>query len=163
MRTPLVFFNGDKTVNKSEIESILPHTGRMLLLDGIDITKERVLGSFRVTYKVCEGHRVLDGKEVLKGSDLFDMASQLLAVGWAVGHPNEGETCMPRRYREAKLKKPIMPGEILSLEIKIKNITAESIDRKEGGRTIFLTGEKFLAKVGKETKAEIMGVHLVIL
>lgn len=164
MKRSLDFFTGNKIVGKPGIESILPHRGRMLLLDNIDITEKRVLGGFRVTDEVCEGHRVLDGKEILKGSDLFDMAAQLLVVSWVVEQPElQGKIYLPRKYEGVKFRKPIFPGELLVLEIKIEDVRAEILKKEEGGDVIFLTGERFLAKVDKETRAEVSGVYLAIL
>jgi len=148
-------------INKEQIGLILPHRGRMLLLDRVVITAQKIMGEFIVTNEVCDGHAVLEGKLVLKGSDLFDMAAQLLGV-WAAQHSDaefKGKKTVIREYGGAKFRNPIFPKEFLVMEIDPENASAQVMV----GRDIIITkGEKFSARVGKEKKAEISSVELII-
>ena len=64
----------DRTLRREEIDKLLPHRGRMRLLDKVETTAERIIGEFTVTKEVCEGHNVFGGSSVFRGSDLYDMA-----------------------------------------------------------------------------------------
>jgi len=66
-------------ISELEIEEILPHRDRMLLLNRVIITEKEIVGTFNITEEVCEGH-AFKGNKVFKGSDLLDMAAQLLGV-----------------------------------------------------------------------------------
>jgi len=148
-------------IDKEQIELILPHRGRMLLLDRVVITTQKIMGEFTVTHEVCDGHAVLEEKLVLKGSDLFDIAAQLLGV-WAAQHSDaefKNRKTVIREYGGAKFRNPIFPGELLVMEIDPENASAQVLV----GRDIIITkGEKFSARVGKERKAEISFVELII-
>lgn len=146
-------------IEKEEIESILPHRGTKLLLDRILITAQKITGKFRVTKEVCQGHAVLNGKLVLKGSDLLDMAAQLLAVWVAHNSDFEGNGVVIREYKGAKFRKPIFPGELLVLEIDAKDALVRVF---KGGKIIIAIGKRFLAKVEDEIKAEVYSVKLFI-
>jgi len=149
-----------RIINKEQIESILPHRGRMLLLDRVIITAKKITGEFTVTKEVCEGHAVLDGEVLLKGSDFLDMAAQLLGVWTAQGSNFEGRKTVIREYGGAKFRKPTSPGELLVLEIETDNVSADDV--YGDGRLIIAKGENFLARVGEERKTEVYSVELVI-
>lgn len=146
-------------IEKEEIKSILPHRGTKLLLDQVLITAQKITGKFRVTKEVCQGHAVLNGKLVLKGSDLLDMAAQLLAVWMAQNSDFKENGAVIREYKGAKFRKPIFPGELLVLEMD-KEDTLARVFRE--GKIITVTGERFLAKVKNEIRAEIYPVKLFI-
>jgi len=61
-------------IGKKDILSILPHRDRMLLLDEVTITDERVIGRFEVTEDVCQGHE-FDGRLIFRGVDIVEMAA----------------------------------------------------------------------------------------
>lgn len=150
-------------IGKEEIMGILFHRGRMLLLDRIEVTSEKVIGEFQVTDEVCEGHAGFDGKLVLRGSDILDMAAQLLGV-WAAQHFERlGRNCFVREYGGAKFKGTISPREKLTLEICSGGIKTKTIEKENGGQLIIISGENFLAMVGDKQKAKISFVQLVVL
>lgn len=149
-------------IGEREIMEILPHRGRMVLLDEVIINADRVTGSFLVTKEVCEGHAVLNGGSVLRGSDILDMAAQLLGV-WTYNHFRCLRGCMVREYGGAKFLKTISPGERLTLEITAKDIEVDDSGERGGRWLIFVTGKNFLAKVESQTRAKIFSVKLVIL
>lgn len=150
-------------IGKEEILEILPHRERMLLLDRVTIGDNKVSGEFEVTEAVCEGHALMGGKPLFRGSDFFDMAAQLLGV-WAAQHQEfAGRIGLVRKYGGARFRKPVIPHDYLVMEINASNIEAVSFDREEGRQVVFVRGEKFIASVGNEQKAEIFSVELVVL
>ena len=149
-----------RVLGRKEIEAILPHRGRMLLLDRVVIGTERIIGEFTVTREVCEGHAVWDGELVLKGSDLLDMSAQLLAVFLASQCPQFlGRTCRLREYGGSKFKAPIRPSEKIIIEVAVVDIEVE-----EKTTVVFVTGTNFVVWDWKkeEIKAEIYGVKLIV-
>lgn len=146
-------------IGKEGIEKILPHRGRMLLLDEVEINTELVLGKLLVREEFCEGHAVADGKPVLRGSDLLDMAAQLLGM-WASQHADfQGKRAMVRRYGEAKFQSLISAGDNLALEVRPNNLQGE-ITLRGDFKKIIITGKEFSAKVGSVQKAFISFVEL---
>lgn len=146
-------------IEKEEIKKILPHRDRMLLLDKVIITEKKLSGIFNVTEEVCKGHSAWDGKDVLKGSDLFDMAAQLIGV-WAYQNPDlSGKTCVVRKYGSAKFTEVIFPSNILTMELDTEKIKATILLGKKD-QTIFITGEGFSALVSGKIRAQISFVEL---
>jgi len=152
----------DVIVSREEIMRILPHRGRMLLLDEVVITDNKAEGKFLVTEEVCQGHAVFDSKLVLKGSDLFDMAAQLLGVWAAKNIDFPPKNRLIREYGRARFRKPIFPGEKLVIEIEIPKIKANILSNKGGWKTVHIIGEEFSVRVGDEAKARIFSVELVV-
>lgn len=159
------FLKGEKKIiiEKEQIESILPHKGRMLLLDRVIITPEKITGEFKVTEQVCEGHAVWeDGTLVFRGSDFFDMASQLLGVGVAHGSNFERKERRTgvHEYGGAKFGNPTFPGELLLLEIEADNIS--SSDVYGDGSLIIVKGKNFFARASDVEKARVYSVEIFI-
>jgi len=157
------FLKAEKTIiiDKEKIQLILPHRGSKLLLDKVTITTEKISGEFLVTEVVCEGHAVWEGKLVLPGAYLFEMAAQLLGV-WAAQHSDfkfEGSKTVVREYGGAKFKKPVFPGELLVLEINSNDVSAEILRE---GKMIIVSGNNFSARVGEEKKADVYSAELMI-
>jgi len=160
LKSVLDFFKGKKIIiEKNNIENILPHRGRMLLLDKVIITRKKIIGEFLVTDQVCEGHNVFNGKPIFKGSDLLDMAAQTLGVWIAQNSELGKEKMVVREYGKSKFRKPILPGEILNSEILTEKITIQKI---ENSGMIIIRGKKILIKVKEERRAEISSVELVL-
>jgi 3-hydroxymyristoyl/3-hydroxydecanoyl-(acyl carrier protein) dehydratase len=151
-------------VSGEDIKTILPHRGRMLLLDQVTITDGRVFGEFDVTEAVCEGHAVLGKQLVFRGVDILEMAAQLLGVYWGIQHPEfVDKKGMLRGFGGSKFHKQVFVGDRLTIEVSPLKI----IDRVLGGpekekMLIRVTGQDFLARVGKERKATIQTIELVL-
>jgi len=150
------------TIKKRKIRHILPHRGRMLLLDEVMITPEKVIGKFKVTKKVCKGHAVFGGNLVFKGSDILDMSAQLLGV-WAAHLLTIKKDALVRvyggvSYGWSRFKKPIYPGETLNIEINTHDISSEIL---KGGKIMVVRGKNFSAQVNGEIRAEVKSVELV--
>lgn len=150
-------------VDIMRIMQILPHRGRMLLLDGAIITGGVISGYFKVDDKVCEGHEVLDGKQVFKGSDFCDMAAQLMGV-WAFFASDQFLMKLggvATRYEQAEFKRPTVPNEMLIMEIKSEDLEAMIVENNRGKRVIYLTGMDFVARVGDDIRATVLSVEAV--
>jgi len=146
------------TLEKEEIKRILPHRGRMLLLDRVVITAEEIRGELTVTKDMCEGHAVLDGELVLRGSDLLDMASQLLGVFLAIDFEVLGRKCMPREYGRAEFRARIKPLEKIIIEMPLP------IEEEAVRSSVFFTGRHFTVLDEKRrTRAKIESVELVVI
>ena len=146
-------------VGKEEIMSILPHRGRMLLLDRVIITNETVTGEFLVTEDVCEGHQ-FNGHPVFRGIDTLDMAAQLLGV-WAAQHFDTGALAVVRRYGGTKFVDKVIPSDTIVVVINVKDLKIEIVGRP--GREIKkVIGINFSARVGRNPKAEIALIELIV-
>ncbi len=146
-------------IGKEEIMSILPHRGRMLLLDQVIITDETVAGEFLVTKDVCEGHQ-FNGHPVFRGIDTLDMAAQLLGV-WAAQHFSTEALAVVRKYGGTKFIDKVVPFDTLIVEINVNDLKIEIVGRP--GREIKkVIGINFSARVGKNHKAEIALIELIV-
>ncbi|MFA5878341.1 MAG: hypothetical protein WC845_03180 [Candidatus Staskawiczbacteria bacterium] len=149
----------ERIVSTEEIMAILPHRGRMLLLNRVVIRPDRVIGEFKVTDEVCEGH-AFEGRLVFKGSDFSDMAAQLLGV-WAAQYPDfEGKKAYARQYGGSKFQGLVSPGDLILMEISAGHLRAEITIRPKF-RKILVTGTDFSAMVGGQQIAKIFSVELV--
>lgn len=150
-------------VGKDEIQQILPHRGRILLLDVVISADRKIMGELLITEEVCEGHGVFNGQSIFRGSDLYDMAAQLLGVFVAKtldssdGNRNYN-FCLVKSYGRAFFHKPVFVGETLVIGVDYDNI--EILFLKES--VIIVTGKDFLISSGKETKARIEYVKIII-
>ena len=148
-------------IGREAIREILPHKGKMLLLDRVVVNASEVMGEFTVTEEVCEGHAMADGQPVFKGSDIFDMAAQLTGM-WASQHPEfKGRKAAVRRYGEAKLQGFIFPGDLLTLSTRVNNFEGV-VTTRERLPKILITGRNFSAKVQDVQKAHVSFVELLI-
>jgi 3-hydroxymyristoyl/3-hydroxydecanoyl-(acyl carrier protein) dehydratase len=113
------FLIKDKIVlGKEEIELILPHRGRMLLLDKVEITKKEIIGEFLITNEVCEGHAI-NNKEIFRGVDYLEMTAQLLGI-W-LSQQLAGENKMASlRKSSFKCISFSQPGDLLKIVMPIK-------------------------------------------
>lgn len=154
----------EETVDEIETEEIsdtLPHRGRMRLLDRVIITTAKITGEFEVTEEVCEGHEIEEGKPVLKGSDLYDMAAQLVGI-WASRHSAfQGKRAAVRRYGEAKFQGFIGAGDIVIVSTHANNLAGE-VTIKPRLEKIIITGNDFSFRVGGIQKAHIGFVELIV-
>lgn len=171
------FFKGDKIViDNKEICAILPHRGRMLLLDKVTITKKKITGELFMREEICEGHKI--GKTlVCRGVEFADMMAQLLGV-WlsrqAVQYPGLNGKIAPFRESSFKSLGPVFPGDVVTLEIPVREanddepenenpkvITIENRDRPERTtrRALAIDGEVWVK--GKK-KAAVTYIELSI-
>lgn len=152
-------------VGKEQIEGMLPHRGKMLLLSEVAITSEEVKGKFAVTQEVCEGHAVLGDRLVFRGVDVIEMAAQTVGVSWGIQHPDFlGKSGMLRRVDGVKFSKPIFVGDSVEVAISAQKIR----DRVLGGPEAEKIMIKVIARdievfVGKERKATVGEIELAFI
>lgn len=117
------FLTREKTIiGKEQIQSILPHRERMLLLDRVTITTKKVIGEFLITPEVCRGHEI-GGKPMFRGVDYVEMTAQLLGVWLAqetAQYPGFNGKLTPLRKASFKCISPAIPGDPLRVEIPVK-------------------------------------------
>lgn len=163
----LGFLRGKKReiVEKKEIMGILPHRGRMLLLDQVEISNKSVIGRLMITAEHCLGHAVAGEKEIFRGVDVLEMAAQLLGVFVGIRHPEFREKAgLLRSFGGAKFSDLIFVGDFLEIEVDPVRITEKALTEKSTGRRfIIITGREILAKVGKKRKAEIKEIKLALI
>lgn len=134
----------EQTISSEQIRSILPHRGHFLLLDGVLITSQKMVGKVRITEDMCLGHAVFNGEMIFKGSDFIDMAAQLLAI-WAAQWPQlrsslEGKICMPVEYGKSVFRAKVLPGDLVLM-------TPKKVWARERTGRVLIVGEKFTAEV----------------
>lgn len=139
-------------IGKDEIMKILPHRGRMLLLDRVRFLDGKAIGEFLVTEEVCEGH-IIAGMSVMKGSDFCDMAAQLLGVmihkeEEVVSRLGDDKTLAALEYTGVIFKKRIRPGEKVLIE------TTTEVDYEDRHGVFKITGGMFLLRVDDQDPVE---------
>lgn len=144
---------------QGEIEKILPHRHPLARISMVTIGRDRIIGSLTVDQEMCRGH-VINGSATLRGSDLFDVAAQLLGIYCAVNQDLRGmvagkPTCFAREYGVAKFSKPLFPGD--SVEIGLENCNV-SAGGKNG--SVIVTGADFLVTHENKLVAKIGYVKL---
>lgn len=173
------FFTGEKIViSKERIIEILPHRGRMLLLDQVVITDKHVLGEFKVTEVVCEGHQ-FNGQLIFRGVDIVEMAAQTLGI-WLAQHSESKGKIAYFRSVSAKFSGMVIPSDALVIEIPVKGSLADIDDNsseeslEEANPRIEISGgpgrmiekavaENVVARVKGDKKASIASIELSII
>jgi len=172
------FFVGEKiAINKEKILEILPHRGRMLLLDQVTITDKFVIGEFKVTETVCEGHE-FNGQLIFRGVDIVEMAAQTLGVWLAQHAESKGKIAYFRSVSTAKFSGMIVPSDDLVIEIPVKGIMSDNKDfsdesLEESNPRIEISGrpgrmlekaiaENVVARIKGDKKASIASIELSI-
>lgn len=149
-----------KTILESDIRYILPHRGPPLFLDRVQIWGDRAVGYLEVTPDKCSGYcRYRQEDLMVRGTDLIDMAAQLLGMCGSL-IPELGSkrrsfvlaTTGPARFRSA-----VMAGEDIEMEITTGNIRLEKLP----GDRYALRGRDFTVTSRGDKKATISSVLLV--
>lgn len=147
-----------------DIEFVMPaHTGLKLLLTRVEsYPRSKLVGHLKVTPERCVGFCILEKEELaLTGSDLIEMAAQLLGVWgyhykeiWAQRHRRFLHTTITR----AEFHKPIRVGETVCMEIAFDKIR---VREKISTGQFVIRGEEFVVKVGGEVRGIIFGITLM--
>lgn len=165
-----------RIINRSQIEEILPHRGRMLFLDEVVITNKNILGKFTVTDEVCKGHE-FNSQLVFRGVDIIEMAAQVLGIWLAQHSESKDQIAFFRRILgEVKFYGMVVPSNVLLVEIPVIAIDEDDEDEKErsGNPRIEISGrpdrllkravaENITARVGSTNKAVILGIEFSII
>lgn len=152
-------------VSREDIMLILPHRGRMLLLDRVIIAPQVATGEFLVTEEVCKGHAVAGERLIFRGVDIVEMAAQLLGVTWGIQHPDFiNRAGILRETGKAKFFGGLVfVGDLLIIEIKRRNIRERILGGPElESMSVVLVAKDFSARVKKEKKAVIETIKLAV-
>ena len=109
-----------KTLDITMIQKILPHRYPFLLVDRIiEVTDKRVVGIKNVTINepFFQGH--FPGKPIMPGVLIIDAMAQTGGVGALNIKDNLGKLAFFMSIKEAKFRKPVLPGDQLVMEIDI--------------------------------------------
>jgi len=152
-----------RIIEKSQIQKILPHSGRMLFLDKVIITDDKISGEFEITKEVCEGHE-FNEQLIFRGVDIIEMAAQVLGI-WLAQHAESKEKIafFRRVLGEVKFYGMVVPSDLLVVEIPVE----------EGNPRIEISGRPdkllrravardIIAKVGNTNRAVVSGIEFSI-
>lgn len=109
-----------KTLDINMIQKILPHRYPFLLVDRIlECNEKRVVGIKNVTINepFFQGH--FPGKPIMPGVLIIEAMAQCGGVGALNIKDNLGKLAYFMSIKEAKFRKPVVPGDQLVMEIDI--------------------------------------------
>jgi len=109
-----------KVVDINAIQKILPHRYPFLLVDRIiESTDKKVIGIKNVTINepFFQGH--FPGHPIMPGVLILEAMAQVGGVGALNLPENKGKLAYFLSIKEAKFRKPVMPGDQLVIEVEI--------------------------------------------
>lgn len=109
-----------KTLDVTTIQKILPHRYPFLLVDRIiECTEKRVVGIKNVTINEAffQGH--FPGMPIMPGVLIIEAMAQTGGVGALNVKENLGKLAFFMSIKEAKFRKPVVPGDQLVMEVEI--------------------------------------------
>ena len=121
-----------RVIDTEQIKSVLPHTGRMLLLDRAIFTRKKIIGELLMRPEICAGHEI-GGKPIIRGVEFGDMAAQLVGL-WLVQQTDEYPKLNGKLapFREVHIKSlgPVFPGDFVTLEIPVREAEENEPEKK---------------------------------
>ena len=126
-------------LNTQEIMEILPHRSPFLLIDTIEelTPLERAVARKCVTFNepYFAGH--FPGNPVMPGVLILEAMAQTGAVALLVHEDYKGKTAYFAGMDKVRFKRKVLPGEVLTLEVKVVKIKgnmgiAEGVARVDG-------------------------------
>ena len=145
-------------LERDEIEAILFHRGRMLLLDRVILGNDTVQGQLTITPELCEGHEPTPGNPVFRGVDIVEMAFQLLGILMAkipgLADSLENKALAAREIVGAKFTGFVVPGDVLCLE------TPTDVEVDEAAGFARFESSKMTATVNGKRKAVVLSVSI---
>jgi beta-hydroxyacyl-ACP dehydratase FabZ len=109
-----------KTLDATTIQKILPHRYPFLLVDRIiECSEKRVVGIKNVTINEAffQGH--FPGMPIMPGVLIIEAMAQTGGVGALNVKENLGKLAFFMSIKEAKFRKPVVPGDQLVMEVDI--------------------------------------------
>ncbi len=113
-----------RSLDKEEIEKILPHRGRALLLDRVEFDGDKTIGYLTVREEHCEGH--LPGFPIMRGVDRIEMIALTLGVAARTQLP-EGYLPFLAKIVGARFPALAKPGDTIRSEVAITKISKRII------------------------------------
>ena len=148
-----LFTDKGRIVGAEEIQQILFHRNLKLLLDRVVMVGSTVVGEFKVTPEVCEGHEPAPGKPVYRGVDLIEMGFQLLGVFLAknldIVPSLQGKKVVAREVLSAKFSGFIFPGDTVFLEMKTDIFVEQFAD------VTIVESDRMIARVNGKQKGQV--------
>lgn len=112
-----------KTLDVNTIQKILPHRYPFLLVDRIiELTDKKVVGIKNVTINepFFQGH--FPGQPIMPGVLIIEAMAQVGGVGALNIPDNLGKLAYFLAIKDAKFRKPVVPGDQLVIEVEIIKI-----------------------------------------
>ena len=112
-----------KTLDINMIQKILPHRYPFLLVDRIlESSEKRIVGIKNVTINepFFQGH--FPGKPIMPGVLILEAMAQVGGVGVLSLKDNLGKLAYFLAIKEAKFRKPVVPGDQLIIEVEILKV-----------------------------------------
>ena len=112
-----------KTLDINMIQKILPHRYPFLLVDRIiESSEKRIVGIKNVTINepFFQGH--FPGKPIMPGVLILEAMAQVGGVGALNLKDNLGKLAYFLAIKEAKFRKPVVPGDQLVIEVEILKV-----------------------------------------
>lgn len=136
----------ERVVSKDEIESLLPHRGRALLLDTIELINGGAVGYLTVCEEHCEGH--FPGFPIMRGVDRLEMIAQTLLAIVALRDPDlsKNHVCYLAGFEKARFPNPAVLGDLVHSEVEVV---------RKSRRLIIGNGKAY---VGDKIVAEVDGI-----
>lgn len=106
----------ERLLNRKDIEAILPHRDRALLLDSAEITPDGAIGYLTVREDIVEGH--FPEYPIMRGFDRAEMIVQTLGVAASTGLP-EGHLPFLVRADGLSFRNQAVLGDLIRAEVAI--------------------------------------------
>jgi 3-hydroxyacyl-[acyl-carrier-protein] dehydratase len=110
------------TLERAEIETILPHRPPMLLLDEVLELQpgERVVARKLVREEDCAGH--FPGNPIMPGVLMVEALAQAGAVAVLSEDENRGKLALFAGIDDVRFKRIVRPGDVLTLECSLEQV-----------------------------------------
>lgn len=125
-------------LERDQIELILPHRGRALLLDRAEITETGAIGYLTVREDITEGH--FPGHPVMRGFDRSEMLVQTLGIAANMGLP-EGYLAYLAEADGLKWPNLVVLGDLVRAEATVTRRSRRIIE----GSGVSYVGDKLVA------------------
>jgi len=110
------------SLDKAEIEGIIPHRPPFLLVDEVTelVPGERVAARKLVTEEDCAGH--FPGNPIMPGVKMVEALAQCGAVAVLSQEENRGKLALFAGIDDVRFKRIVRPGEVLTLECVVETV-----------------------------------------
>jgi 3-hydroxyacyl-[acyl-carrier-protein] dehydratase len=110
------------TLDKAEIEAILPHRDPFLLVDEVLelVPGEKVVARKTVTEADCAGH--FPGNPIMPGVKMVEALAQCGAVAVLSLEANKGKLVLFAGIDDVRFKRIVRPGEVLDLVCEVETV-----------------------------------------